>query len=107
MNRKTLSPAVGLADLPSDPLASLPPEVRDAVAELPPLVLLPAVAKWSGYSAPGVYKSMDRGTFPRPIKLGPNRVAWLRSDLARWLASRVATRAAAAEAAARRRGGAK
>jgi prophage regulatory protein len=105
MNRKTPSPAVGLADLPSDPLAGFAPEVRDACAALPPLVLLPAVAKWSGFSVPGLYKSMDRGTFPRPIKLGPNRVAWLRSDLARWLADRVATRAAAAEAAAARAGG--
>jgi prophage regulatory protein len=96
MTRQTVSPAVALADTTSDPLAGFAPEVRDACAALPPLVLLRDVAKWSAYSPPGLYKAMDAGRFPRPIKLGPNRVAWLRSDLARWLADRIATRAAAA-----------
>jgi prophage regulatory protein len=96
MTRQTVSPAAALADTTADPLAGFPPEVRDAVAELPPLVLLPAVAKWAGYSVPGLYKAMDAGRFPRPLKLGANRIAWSRVDLARWLADRVATRAAAA-----------
>lgn len=93
MNRQTPPPAVASADTSADPLAAFPPEVRDACAALPPLVPLEAVAEWSGYSRPGLYKAMDRGTFPRPLKLGLNRIAWTRVDLARWLASRVSARA--------------
>jgi len=93
------------ADTSADPLAGFPPEVRDACAALPPLVPLEAVTEWSGYSRPGLYKCMDAGRFPRPLKLGLNRIAWSRVDLARWLADRVATRAAAAEVAAARAAG--
>lgn len=100
MTCQTLPPSVASADLPADPLAEFPAEVRDACAALPPLAMLPTVTEWSGYSTPGLYKAMDRGTFPRPLKLGPNRIAWTRVDLARWLADRVATRAAAAAARA-------
>ncbi|MCU0754638.1 MAG: AlpA family phage regulatory protein [Xanthomonadales bacterium] len=89
-----------------DPLAGFSPEIRDTVADLPPLVPLESVTKWAGYSTPGLYKAMGAGRFPRPVKLGPNRVAWLRTDLARWLAGRVAVRTAAAEVAAVRAGGA-
>ena len=96
MIRKTPPPAT----VQADPLAGFPPEVRDACADLPPLVPLEAVTGWSGYSRPGLYKAMNRGTFPRPLKLGPNRIAWTRVDLARWLAGRVAVRAAAADAGA-------
>ncbi len=77
----------------TDPLAEFPPEVRDACAALPPLVMLPAVAEWAGYSVPGIYKAIDKGTFPRPLKLGLSRIAWTRVDLARWLAGRVSARA--------------
>lgn len=106
MTRKPLPAALTAtdpaADTLADPLAEFPPEVRDACAALPALAMLPAVTEWSGYSTPGLYKAMDRGTFPRPLRLGPNRIAWTRVDLARWLASRVAIRTAAADAAVRR-----
>lgn len=105
MTRQTPPPAAAPADLPADPLAAFPPEVRDACAALPPLVPLESVTGWSGYSRPGLYKAMDRGTFPRPLKLGPNRIAWTRVDLARWLAGRVAVRTAAADAGAARAAG--
>lgn len=103
MSRKN-DPAATV-ETPADSLAEFPAEVRDAVAELPPLVHLEPVTRWAGYSTPGLYKAMERGTFPRPLKLGANRIAWLRADLARWLAGRVAVRTAAADAAAARAGG--
>ncbi len=37
-----------------------------------------------------VYRMMDRGEFPRPVQLGPNRVGWRVEDLEEWLASRPA-----------------
>ncbi|KEA63122.1 hypothetical protein ADIMK_2646 [Marinobacterium lacunae] len=33
---------------------------------------------------------MDRGEFPRPIRLSANRVGWLESDLEQWLEQRTA-----------------
>lgn len=97
MSRKS-DPAVAPAETPADSLAGFPAEIRDTVAELPPLVPLEAVTAWAGFSTPGLYKAMGAGRFPRPVKLGASRVAWLRSDLARWLAERVAMRTAAAGA---------
>jgi prophage regulatory protein len=88
----------------AESLAQFPPEIREAVADLPPLIHLEPVTKWAGYSTPGLYKAMNAGRFPRPVKLGPNRVAWLRTDLAQWLAGRVAVRTAAAAAAEERAG---
>jgi predicted DNA-binding transcriptional regulator AlpA len=31
-----------------------------------------------------LYKWMNEGTFPKPIKIGANRVAWRLSDLEAW-----------------------
>lgn len=107
MNRTALSTALSATvqtDPAADPLAGLPVEVRDAVSHLPPLVQRPLVETWSGFGTSGLYGSMAKGTFPRPIKLGQNSVAWLRADLARWLAGKLAV-ARAAEAEAARRAG--
>lgn len=103
MNRKS-DTAAAPSESPSESLAGFPPEVRDSVAELPPMASTETVTKWAGYSTPGLYKAMAAGRFPRPVKLGPNRVVWLRSDLAQWLAGRVAVRTAAAAAAEERAG---
>ncbi len=99
--------AAAQTDPAADPLAGLPVEVRDAVAHLPPLVPRPLVEEFAHKKTSGLYGSMSKKQFPRPIKLGPNSVAWLRVDLARWLASRLAVARAAEAAAADRAGVAK
>lgn len=33
-----------------------------------------------------------KGRFPKPVKLGPNRVAWLRCEIEQWLQTRIAER---------------
>lgn len=76
----------------AEDLANMPVEVRAAVAHLPPLVSTAQTLAWVGYSKPGWWKGIAEGRFPKPIKIGPNRVAWLRSDLAQWLAQRIAAR---------------
>ncbi len=43
-----------------------------------------------------VYWLMSEGLFPRPIHISPRRARWLESDLAKWLAGRIAERDAAA-----------
>lgn len=42
-----------------------------------------------------IYRRMDRGTFPRAVKLGENSVAWRESDIAAWKEAPADWRAAA------------
>jgi len=35
------------------------------------------------------------GEFPAPIKIGPNRIAWLESEFEQWLEERIRRRSAA------------
>ena len=39
-----------------------------------------------------IYKWMDEGTFPAPIKLGPRAVGWLESELDSFDRERIAER---------------
>ena len=32
-----------------------------------------------------IYQKISEGTFPKPVKLGARSVAWLESDLVKWL----------------------
>ena len=48
----------------------------------------PAVEKMVGLSRSSIYSAMDRGLFPRPIKLGPRAVGWRLSDVEDWLETR-------------------
>lgn len=41
-----------------------------------------------GFSRSEIYRLLDAGLFPRPVKLGSRSVGWRESDLAEWLASR-------------------
>ena len=40
------------------------------------------------YSRVHTRRLIARGLFPRPVMLSPNRIAWRRSDLVAWKASR-------------------
>ncbi|MFC6672526.1 helix-turn-helix transcriptional regulator [Marinobacterium aestuariivivens] len=35
-----------------------------------------------------IYRLMDEGLFPRPVRLGSRSVAWKESDLEQWLEER-------------------
>lgn len=39
-----------------------------------------------------IYKYVAEGTFPAPCPTGGNRVAWLRSEVLRWMRERAAAR---------------
>lgn len=41
-----------------------------------------------GLSRSAIYAAMDRGDFPRPIRIGRRAVAWPSSLIADWLNSR-------------------
>ena len=59
--------------------------------------LLPraAVEQKLGISTATLYRWMDQGIFPRPIKLGPNSVRWSEAKIVEWIASREANSTAA------------
>lgn len=42
------------------------------------------------YSRSTIYLKVSRGEFPQPSSLGARAVAWLESDIDKWIASRIA-----------------
>lgn len=49
---------------------------------------LPAVIEITGLGRSTIYRMMDEGTFPKPIKLGQRAVAWQDDLIRQWIASR-------------------
>ena len=45
------------------------------------------VEEVTGMSRSTIYRKMDVGFFPRPVKIGPSAVRWKESDIAAWLES--------------------
>ncbi len=52
----------------------------------------PAVQEATGLSRSAIYEMIAKGTFPKPIKLGPRAVGWTDSDIEAWQAERIAER---------------
>lgn len=52
------------------------------------LLSLPAVVAATGVSRASIYVWMKVGGFPKPVKLGPRRVAWKQADVETWISSR-------------------
>ncbi len=48
----------------------------------------PEVQRLTGLSSASIYRLMDRGTFPRPMKLGVRAVGWVAAEIEAWLESR-------------------
>jgi len=55
----------------------------------------PAVETVTGLSRSSIYEMMDRGEFPRPIRIGKRAVAWPQSAIKAWLADRPTSQGAA------------
>lgn len=47
----------------------------------------------TGLSTSSIYAGIKAGTFPRPIPIGRNAVAWISVEIDDWIAQRVAVRA--------------
>ena len=41
------------------------------------------------YSRAHLYRLEDQGEFPKRRRIGPNRVAWIRTDVEQWLTKRM------------------
>ena len=50
------------------------------------------VERITGLSRSSIYRSMQEGAFPRPVRVGPAAVRWKASDITDWLESRPVAR---------------
>ena len=53
------------------------------------ILRLPEVMAITGLSRSTIYAYMDKGTFPKAMKLGERAIGWLSSDIETWIAERV------------------
>ncbi|MBP2444834.1 helix-turn-helix transcriptional regulator [Rhizobium leguminosarum] len=44
------------------------------------------------YCKASLYRKISTGEFPRPIRLGENRVAWLESEVDTWIKTHIRAR---------------
>lgn len=49
----------------------------------------------TGLSRSSIYSAVRARSFPEPISIGPNRVAWLEAEIDQWIAARLNERNAA------------
>lgn len=53
---------------------------------------LPAVCDFLQFSRSTLLRRVAAGEFPRPVKLGPNSIAWPADDVRAWASARIAAR---------------
>lgn len=53
----------------------------------------PEVETLTGLSRTSIYRLMERGEFPRPVRITAKAVAWREADLSQWLDSLTVTAA--------------
>lgn len=46
------------------------------------------VMRISGLKRSTIYKYMDEGFFPKPMKMGSRKIAWNKEDIQKWLKSK-------------------
>lgn len=65
------------------------------------ILRLREVMRLTGLSKTTIYRRYRDGTFPRPLKLGPQSVGWRRREILEWIESRPRSGAAADDDGAR------
>ena len=51
------------------------------------IVRLPEVMRLTGLSKTTIHRRYREGTFPRPLRLGPQSIGWRREEIVEWLES--------------------
>ena len=51
------------------------------------IVRLPEVMRLTGLSKTTIHRRYRAGTFPRPLRLGPQSIGWRREEVLAWLES--------------------
>ena len=54
------------------------------------LIKIGAVQSAVSLSKTELYRRIDAGTFPKPVRLGPQRIAFLEKDVENWILARIA-----------------
>ena len=65
------------------------------------ILRLREVMRLTGLSKTTIYRRYRDGTFPRPLKLGPQSIGWRRGEILEWLESRPRAGAAAGDGGAK------
>mgnify|MGYP000029213007 CR=1 FL=1 len=60
--------------------------------KLPALISSDQIRNWAPYSLNHLRRLEASGDFPKRIRIGANRVAWVRNEIDDWLQSRIAER---------------
>lgn len=71
--------------VPSDLVTTSPGSQPRANEPQSPFVLMRELSAITTFSPQHLYKLIERGEFPKPIKLGLRRSAWLRSFVDSWV----------------------
>jgi len=66
--------------------------MKENVHSFPVVFRLPDVLGMIGLSRASVYRMVQAGTFPQPVRLSPGAVGWMRSEVESWLDGRIAAR---------------
>lgn len=56
------------------------------------LLTMPEVEALTRLSKPTLYQMIREDRFPKQVRLGPNKVAWLRSEVLGWIGEKAAAR---------------
>lgn len=59
----------------------------DQPEQLDRILRLPELERVTGLKRSTIYRDIQAGTFPAPLKLGKAASGWRSSDVAKWLAS--------------------
>ena len=56
------------------------------------LLRRPEVERMTGLSRSTIYLLLSSGAFPKPVNIGPRAVAWVETEIAEWVQSRISER---------------
>lgn len=56
------------------------------------IMRLPEVAAVCGKSRAAIYQAINKGEFPRPVKLSARTSGWVRCEIEAWVKARMAAR---------------
>lgn len=55
------------------------------------LIRLPEVQRRTGYSKAWIYRLIDKGEFPKQIKLGTRAIAFIESEIDTWIENKISS----------------
>ena len=64
----------------------------DDHTSLEKFIMLPQVREIVPYSASHLWRLERAGQFPKRVRLGGNRIAWVQSEVSAWVESKLASR---------------